>query len=58
MGNKNSEPAEKGLNKLSAKKSANSSHVEAPEIGFVIVSVGLSTIAIASGYGSPYTALK
>lgn len=29
-----------------------------PEIGFVIVAVGLSTIAIASGYSSPYLLIK
>ena len=34
------------------------SNVAMPEIGFVIVAVGLSTIAIASGYGSPYILVK
>ncbi len=29
-----------------------------PEIGFVIVAVGLSTIAIASGYSSPHLLIK
>ena len=29
-----------------------------PDIGFIIVAIGLSTIAIASGYGSPYILLK
>ena len=32
--------------------------VELPEIGFVIVAIGLSTIAIASGHGSPYILIK
>ena len=34
------------------------SKVEMPEIGYVIVAIGLSTIAIASGYGSPYLLIK
>ena len=34
------------------------SKVELPEIGFVIVAIGLSTIAIASGHGSLYVLIK
>ena len=35
-----------------------SSKVVLPDIGFIIVAIGLSTIAIASGYGSPYLLVK
>lgn len=45
-------------NPTSDKSSENTTTVVMPEIGFVIVSIGIATIAIASGYGSPHMPLK